>query len=384
MKKKIKILCPHIEVADDEVRQIIKPGIINSDKCELVQSSFICPMPINKSTFVDKFKQDGGCWLGHPSLDHEQPRLGTFTEHLPDGRLAEPIWVPYEEDDIDVLLLHGSGPSDRFRAYAKHYKHLPVINVDYKDVPTDRMYVEILDRDRVYNFKRSMVDGETGEISKFPHHIKHAAFCVREDIYAQQSKMLRQYSKRKYDAACFFPITSHYQRHPNEIDRNLEGTLETPARTRGWISAAVKHLYPNSYIGYTSARKDSPQEEGRQGKDIQQPGSTQHVYCDITTNSKIIVTACPYHYEGDYRLMEAMTSGALVMHNKMLIPPAGLVDGEHWIVYEDILDLRNKMEYYTKNVGKAARIADAGRRFVLENHRPHHRVEQWLKEAGLL
>lgn len=380
MKNKIKILCPGIQIGDDEVRQIVKPGIINSDKCDLVQSSFFNRRIIDNPAFADRFKRDGGHWFGHPKA-HKQPSLGTFSEHLPDGRLTEPLWIPYEEDDIDVLLIHGSGPPDGFRALAKHYKHLPVINVDYKDVPQDRMFCEILNRGRVYNFKRSMVDLKNGKINKFPHHIKHTAFCVREDIHAQQSKMLRQYSKRKYDVACFFPPKAHL----NHVGKYIEGTLKAQRHTRGWIASVVKYLYPDSYIGYTSANKDhSPQLEGRQGKDIQQPGSTQYNYCDITTNSKIIVTACPTNYEGDYRLMEAMTSGALVMHNKMVLPPEGLVDGEHWVTYKNALDLRDKMDYYVKKSGEACEIATNGRKFVLENHRPHHRVEQWLKEAGLL
>ena len=383
MKDKIKILCPGIQLGDDEVRQIVKPGIINSDKCEFVQSSFFNFRIVENPTFAEEFKLDGRYLYGSPvDSGHEQPPLGTFSEHLPGGRITEPLWIPYEEDDIDVLLIHGSGPPDRFRAIAEHYKHLPVINVDYDDLPHDRMWVDISNRDRVYNFKRSMVDIKNGKVSTFPHHIKHTAFCVREDIHAQQNKMFRQYSKRKYDVACFFPVDDGVH---SRVSKYMDGTLDYPAHTRGWISAIVKYFYPNSYTGYTSVDKTrQPNAEGRQGIDIQQPGSTQYNYCDITTNSKIIVTACPTAYEGDYRLMEAMTSGALVMHNKMLLPPEGLVDGEHWIIYENPVDLRNKMEYYINNIGEAARIATAGRKFVLENHRPHHRVEQWLKEAGLL
>ena len=393
MKDKIKILCPGIQVGDDEVRQIVKPGIINSDKCEFVQSSFFNRRVIEDQKFADKFKQDGGYWYGPPTMEYQQPKLGTFTEHLPDDRLAEPLWIPYEEDDIDVLLIHGSGHPDGFRSLANYYKHLPVINVDYKDVPPDRMYCEILNRDNVYNFKRNMVKEDivnkqknvitrSVRVGKYPYKVHHAAFCVREDILEQQNKLMRPYCNRSYDVSCFFPIRK-------ETKHILDYPMGNFDCIRGWIGGVVdicrEKLNLNVHVGYTNSTNDSPQAEGRQGTDIDKPGSLQYNYCDTMTNSKIIVTSCPSPgWEGDYRLMEAMTSKALVMHNRMIIPPDGLVDGVHWILFDDPVDLQNKIEYYTQHPGEAAEIAITGRKYVLENHRPHHRVEQWLRVAGLL
>ena len=68
----------------------------------------------------------------------------------------------------------------------------------------------------------------------------------------------------------------------------------------------------------------------------------------------------------------------------MMLPPAGLIEGVHWIVYDNAQDLAEKICFYNKYPDAAERIANNGRKFVLENHRPHHRVEQWLKVAGLL
>ena len=151
------------------------------------------------------------------------------------------------------------------------------------------------------------------------------------------------------------------------------------------VDICREKLNLNVHVGYTNSTNDSPQAEGRQGTNIDKPGSLQYNYCDTTTNSKIIVTSCPSPgWEGDYRLMEAMTSKALVMHNRMIMPPDGLVDGVHWVLFDDPVDLQNKIEYYTQRPGEAAEIANNGRKYVLENHRPHHRVEQWLRVAGLL
>ena len=140
-----------------------------------------------------------------------------------------------------------------------------------------------------------------------------------------------------------------------------------------------------TWTGFTTKTdSQSPQGDGRQGRCISTPGTPQYNYCDISTNSKIIVTACPGGYEGDYRLMEAMTSGALVMHNRMILPPKGLVDGEHWIVYDNADDLNDKILYYNKHTDLAKKIARNGRQYVLNNHRPHHRIEEWLKIANLI
>ena len=378
MKDKIKILCPGIELGNDEVRQIVKPGIMNSDKCELILSSFFGFRLIDKSDMANKFKQNGGLWFGPSTMKHPQPGLGTYTEHLPDGRLAEPLWIPYEEDDIDVVLLHGSGNQDKFKSIAEHYKHVPIINIDYKDVPIEKMFVEILNRNNVFNFKRSMVNLNTKNrderaLVKYPYNVHHTAFCVREDILEQQNMINKRYHDRQLDLACFFP--------PHEGDK-----WNRNAACRTWIGSVTEQYSEslNVHIGYTHDKKTSPQEEGRQGHDIDKPGSTLNKYIQTMNDSKIIITACPGNYEGDYRLMESMTSGALVMHNKMLLPPHGLVEDKHWVVYDSVEDLEKKITYYTNNPGKATKIANDGRKFVLENHRPHHRVEQWLKVAGLL
>lgn len=378
MSKKVKIFCPVIQTSDDEVLQIVKPGIINSDKCDYTLSSFLGSRIIENPEFAAKFKEDGEFYLGgHKNL----PRLGSF------GQLKERLLIPYEEDDIDVVLIHGSGNPEKFKKLADHYKHLPIINVDYKDVKIEKMWTEIIDRDNVFNFKRSMVHlypDKPGHVHKYQYPVHHAPFCVREDIHEQQTKLYRKnFRSREYDVACFFPLHKTIREMFINGKRNV--ALKSNTRARAYVSAVVDSISDiNTWIGYTTTKKGSPQGKGRRGHEISTPGSAQYKYCDISTNSKIIVTACPSLYEGDYRLMEAMTSGALVMHNKMVLPPRGLIDGEHWVVYDNADDLHEKVQYYNKHTNKAQQIARNGRNFVLNNHRPHHRIEEWLKTANIL
>ena len=60
------------------------------------------------------------------------------------------------------------------------------------------------------------------------------------------------------------------------------------------------------------------------------------------------------------------------------------VDGEHWICYEDSSELIDKIHYYNNNPNEAEKIAKTGKDFVINNHRPHHRIEYFLKQRGLL
>lgn len=361
MKNKIKVFCPHVEAINAEVSQIFLPGLLNGTKHELAISSILGSRILNRE-FMDKYKDRGGWDSGEYGPTGED----VFSEKI--------TWVPYEEEQIDVLLIHGSGNPKEFQEFANHYKHLPIINVDYKDVSNpprnDRMYIEILGDYNVTNFKRSMTILENGkpvDVQKYPYPVHHTPFCVREDILEQCDKLSRPYNQRQYSVSCFFP--SHNNNN----------------YARGYIATVVEEFNKlKTHTGYTTSDCSSPQEHGRQGVGLDTPGTSQYKYVDTMANSKIIVTACPPAYEGDFRLMEAMTSGALVMHNRMLLPPSGLVDGKHWVVYDSPDDLRDKIIYYTKNTNKANQIAETGKKYVLNNHRPHHRVEEWLRIAGIL
>eukprot|EP00985_Skeletonema_marinoi_P006850 scaffold2996_cov122-Skeletonema_marinoi.AAC.1 len=69
-----------------------------------------------------------------------------------------------------------------------------------------------------------------------------------------------------------------------------------------------------------------------------------HTYLSHLADSKIIVTCNPWNWEGDFRLWEALLSGALVMVDKMAIPhwmPHPFVHKKHLIFY----DTTNQSEF---------------------------------------
>ena len=56
--------------------------------------------------------------------------------------------------------------------------------------------------------------------------------------------------------------------------------------------------------------------------------------------AKIIVTCNPSNWEGDFRLWEALSSGALVFIDEMSTPmPHAPRDGEHIVVYDNVRPL---------------------------------------------
>jgi hypothetical protein len=96
-------------------------------------------------------------------------------------------------------------------------------------------------------------------------------------------------------------------------------------------------------------------------------------------DSKIILHANPDFWEGDSRLWEALSSGALVFVDRMCQPITNpLVDGEHVIFYDPTEDglrkLEQKIVYYLQHDAQREAIGKQGRDFVLSHHRSIHRV----------
>ena len=106
-------------------------------------------------------------------------------------------------------------------------------------------------------------------------------------------------------------------------------------------------------------------------------------YLRHLADSKIIVTCNPWLWEGDFRLWEALLSGAMVMVDRMDIPewmPHPFEHKKHLVYY----DTRNQsefnelLEYYIKHEDEARRIGEAGYQFVLDHHMAKDRVSYIL------
>jgi spore maturation protein CgeB len=78
--------------------------------------------------------------------------------------------------------------------------------------------------------------------------------------------------------------------------------------------------------------------------------------------------------------MESLASGALVMSDKMLAMPAGLVDKVNVIVYDSPAELKKLVRYYLQpeNEKERRRIALEGFKLVMGRHRCWHRLEELI------
>ena len=109
--------------------------------------------------------------------------------------------------------------------------------------------------------------------------------------------------------------------------------------------------------------------------------STSNAYAESLLDHKIVVVSQRDTWEGHYRLMEGLMSGAMIMSDPITFLPVGLSDRESIVIYNSLNDLAEKIRYYLQdNEGKIERIriAKAGRKVAMEHHQPHQRYERLM------
>lgn len=110
-------------------------------------------------------------------------------------------------------------------------------------------------------------------------------------------------------------------------------------------------------------------------------------YMDKLHRAKIIVTVQPDHLGGDSRLWEALLSGAVVVSNDLSGQKLGLVDGNHYLSFNPLGDVRElkalllALLHDDEATVTRQTIAKNGREYVLGHHMPPDRVETILKHT---
>lgn len=101
------------------------------------------------------------------------------------------------------------------------------------------------------------------------------------------------------------------------------------------------------------------------------------IYCADLLNSAA-------QWEGDFRLWEALSSGALVFVDPVMVPhPHPLEHGRHVVFFQqnNSSDLEAKLDHYRANPEEARRIALAGYLHVMTFHRTACSVDYILRTA---
>jgi hypothetical protein len=212
-------------------------------------------------------------------------------------------------------------------------------------------------------FKRSWVNKENGTYSGKSSRFAHNYFPMSYSISDNYTDGLLRAIDRPYS------IVSTLRRNPKQ-----------PARGRvlDWLEQAVKdkrleNLTQHAIIGEVNTA-------GRRG-------SLSGEYLDFNRNARIVVTCNPSRWEGDYRLWEALGSGALVFVDQMHTPlPDPLRHGEHVILFDthDKAAFLRKLTYYLMHPFEARRIALHGYLRSMRYHRTISRVDYILRSAHSL
>jgi hypothetical protein len=90
------------------------------------------------------------------------------------------------------------------------------------------------------------------------------------------------------------------------------------------------------------------------------------------------------YWEGDFRLWEAMSSGALVFVDPLMVPhPYPLLDKKHVIYFSqnDESDLFEKLDYYRAHKAEARAIALQGYYHAMKHHRTSNTIDYILRTA---
>ena len=288
------------------------------------------------------------------------------------------------EEEADIIIYsqryadHHCGIAFWQERYASTRKFLSPLEIKYPektvimDYADDPLSMIPLSQPVKAYYKRSLIaKSKSNEIESYENkEVKLLSYSVRSDFLNHVDTKIN-YSDRKTDVSCFFPIHS-----VNGLDRGLQdwhGAIYRAKVTDKIIDLRDASLHAgldyDIHVGLIG-------QKGRVGRDELQKG-----YFDKCKDSKIIVHCQPYGWEGDFRTFEALASGALVISDKSYSMPKHshpLVDGVHLVEYDrnDLDSMLSKIIYYLKNPDEAAEIAKRGQEFVLKHHTPAQRMKQ--------
>jgi glycosyltransferase involved in cell wall biosynthesis len=208
-------------------------------------------------------------------------------------------------------------------------------------------------------FKRSVVDRGDGEFCRYDREVRPIGYCVKDAYLALNSRFNKV---RDIDVAVFFNCN------------------ENPDTARNYYRSAVTQFVKTNFNDLSTfigiAGNDG--EPGRSG--------FQEAYFSIMSRAKIVVTCNPDRWEGDYRLFEALSSGSLVMSDKMKTPMMNpFIHNKHLIYYDktNLDTLADQIRRLLIDEEKRLEIANNGYRHAMSFHTTEKRIDEILAQVEL-
>lgn len=286
---------------------------------------------------------------------------------------------------------------------------------DWYDVPTKLLRCVRLEKkigsDKFRYWKRSIVQGrqwnnvtQSMELGRVVYNISGAkvhflAYPVRSDMVQtienyyvvnmmmpqqhQQDKMMNTSTATKRttmvvnasavtdylvtkdrpgDVAHYWPATG------GKVDRGSKFGSNSELRTKTSETLLSMMLPPYHLTDVYCNVQGSVGNKGRK--------TVSEFYVESMLHYKIIVVAQRDNWEGHWRMFEAMVSGAMVIHDRMLAVPLGLEENVNIVLFDNMEDLKRKVMYYLTHEDERLGIARRGRQVAMCSHRSWHRIEQ--------
>ena len=200
-------------------------------------------------------------------------------------------------------------------------------------------------------FKRSYVRRQNG------HFQGYMGYLPRMDVLPMTYTIADAYVRPNFNLAVNRDL---------EILCTLRGSNADPVRlrVRQWVQE------------YAKARGVTSYSAGELNSDSRTVISAK--YFNQMHRSQIIVTANPSGWEGDFRLCEALASGALILVDHMYVPrPSPLLNHQHVVYYDNSnkSDLFAQLDRYRGDKERARRVAVSGYLHAMKYHRAANLID---------
>ncbi len=231
------------------------------------------------------------------------------------------------------------------------WKHKTIM-LDYSDFP----FINFVGEYPVY-FKRSQIwEGKVKFDYLSLNGVHPLFYCVKETNRVTGFDFLPEHPKR-------FDIVCHLDTGPGKGKRERVANFVRSFHNLGYkVHVGKSSDYVNPHI-----RKD-----------------VENEYFQQMRSSKIIVTSNPNFWEGDFRLFEAITSGAVVFCDNMFNKPPGLENVVQWYDPNDLESLKNRIIHFLNNPQEIYNLASRTRSVGMEKFLPEHLIEYILTKSSNL
>lgn len=262
-----------------------------------------------------------------------------------------------------IMYLPGSAPWHKTECTNKEYMNRLIVIDEFDGHPlyfpkksSDEMVAEYGNDMKWYYmfFKRSFTSHRNGKFLDYPH-------LSKVDVYPISYAISETYTQETFNFDREIEIVCTLRGHKAESSR---------LRVQNWVTEYAQDRQVKNSV--TSAINKGSR------------GVVSQLYFEQMTNAQIVVTVNPANWEGDFRLWEALATGALVFVDPLYVPHGfPLIHEKHLIYYDNNnkTDLWSKLDHYRSNKDIAKKIAIEGYLHAMKYHRTVNMIDYVLKSA---